>query len=219
MFTEILLARGSGRGWWRFLNPFDVVSVRDVADVYPALQQLEARVEAEQCYAVGFVGYEAAPGFDVALTTRPAGRLPLLWFGLFHAPEQLDQLAPGDSAFSLPDWRNPQPVADYEAAVQGIRDEIAAGNVYQINYTLQLLADRAPGRDWFANVAADAPYGAYLESDGFAIACASPELFFELDGGHLKSRPMKGTCEWPHTTIEAPCFLARRAASARSFGP
>ena len=34
-----------------------------------------------------------------------------------------------------------------------------------------------------------------------------------------RSRPMKGTCEWPHTTSLAPARRARRAASARSFGP
>ena len=36
-------------------------------------------------------------------------------------------------------------------------------------------------------------YGAYLNTGRYAICSASPELFFELDGDRLRSRPMKGT--------------------------
>ena len=41
--------------------------------------------------------------------------------------------------------------------------------------------------------AQNADYGAYVDIDNFAICSASPELFFDLDGNNLTSRPMKGT--------------------------
>ena len=53
---------------------------------------------------------------------------------------------------------------------------------------------------------------AYIDTGRFVICSASPELFFELEGETLTSRPMKGTTKRGRTTIED------RVEYALSFG-
>jgi para-aminobenzoate synthetase component 1 len=43
------------------------------------------------------------------------------------------------------------------------------------------------------NVISPAPFSAYLDCGGFQIVSASPELFLHLSGGHIQTRPIKGT--------------------------
>lgn len=94
----------------------------------------------------------------------------------------------------------------YGAAVEEIRDEIAAGNVYQANLTQRIdLPCREPVnpvRDadvgWRLYRAlrqlSPAPFAAYLELPEVTIASSSPERFLSLDrSGRVESRPIKGT--------------------------
>lgn len=94
----------------------------------------------------------------------------------------------------------------YAAAVEEIREEIAAGNVYQANLTQRIdLPCRepvSPIRDadigWRLYRAlrqlSPAPFAAYLELPEVTIASSSPERFLSLDrSGRVESRPIKGT--------------------------
>jgi para-aminobenzoate synthetase/4-amino-4-deoxychorismate lyase len=85
---------------------------------------------------------------------------------------------------------------EYDRAVARIKELIAAGDTYQVNYSFPLTSSfngDAPG--WFENlcVAQNAPYSAYLDLGRYKILCLSPELFFERRGNQVITRPMKGT--------------------------
>ena len=158
------------------------------------LGEIEARVEAEQLTAVGFITYEAACGFDASLPTHsPAqSQLPLISFALFRSPQVAQPPVPRESgAHQL--WRFTESAADYRQAIGRIRELIKAGDVYQINHTTRLQGVLNNPQQLFADVAAGAPFGAYLEGDSHTIVSASPECFFALDGNTLYSQPMKGT--------------------------
>jgi para-aminobenzoate synthetase/4-amino-4-deoxychorismate lyase len=94
---------------------------------------------------------------------------------------------------------------DYDEAVTRIKDYIASGETYQVNYSIRL---RAPfsGDPWMLFLelvqAQQAEYGAYVDAGRFSICSASPELFFCLDGNRLTSRPMKGTAARGLTALE-----------------
>lgn len=180
--------------------PRAVVTTDRVADVLPCLRDVEARVRRKGLYAAGFVSYEAAPGCDPALHVRPpnGGSTPLLWFGLFDAPHRVRELPAssgsgqaGDLRWA-PDWSR----AEYGAAAGRVRAHLEQGNSYQVNLTFRLHAPWT-GDPWglFCRMASAQPaaYGAYLDVGRFAIASASPELFFERDGRVVTCRPMKGT--------------------------
>ncbi len=88
--------------------------------------------------------------------------------------------------------------AQYQQAVQRVKDYIAAGDVFQVNLAQRFTATgHGSPRDLFHRLAATSPawYGAYLElCDGRALASTSPELFLQVDAqGQVITRPIKGT--------------------------
>jgi para-aminobenzoate synthetase component I len=97
-------------------------------------------------------------------------------------------------------WESSLDRAGYVAAVQAVRDCIAAGDVYQVN-VCRLVATSLPDVPDLRALGAvlargnPAPYAATvnLPSVGLHVACASPELFLRRDGDVVVSGPIKGT--------------------------
>lgn len=190
-----------------FVDPLDVIVARHVDEVMPAMRRVDAALAAG-CYAAGFVAYEAASGFDAALTTRPASRMPFLWFGIFGAPRPAGPLAahaggcrdaearPGGLDADLP-WTPDVTPAEYADAVAAVKEAIARGDSYQANYTFRLRApvDATTLATRYYRLAHDhrAPYAAYLDLGPCRVLSFSPELFFRRAGDRLVTRPMKGT--------------------------
>ncbi|MBK8791736.1 MAG: anthranilate synthase component I family protein [Holophaga sp.] len=86
--------------------------------------------------------------------------------------------------------------ASYQGKVQRIREGIAQGDVYQVNLTRQEqwgytgdLADFAQR----LQVVNPAPHSALVAEPGWAIVSSSPESFFRIDQGRIRTRPIKGT--------------------------
>ncbi|HSV55302.1 MAG TPA: aminodeoxychorismate synthase component I, partial [Burkholderiaceae bacterium] len=80
--------------------------------------------------------------------------------------------------------------------VANIREAIAQGDVLQVNLTRR--EDCAFEGDAWALYedlvsAHPAPFAAFLEGPGFAIASCSPERFLHKRGSQLEARPIKGT--------------------------
>jgi para-aminobenzoate synthetase/4-amino-4-deoxychorismate lyase len=85
----------------------------------------------------------------------------------------------------------------FTAAIGRIRDYIAAGDTYQVNYTFRLRFDAyGPVTALYRRLRArqPVPYGALVQlPDGGAVLSLSPELFVRHESGKLLTRPMKGT--------------------------
>ncbi|MEI2698414.1 MAG: chorismate-binding protein [Microthrixaceae bacterium] len=102
-------------------------------------------------------------------------------------------------------WTSSLDQDGFRAGVRAIRDQIAAGDVYQVNLTRRLsaplpLAPEHRSNDIAALGAAlaignPAPFSAVvrLPSLGLAVASASPELFLSRRGSTVRSSPIKGT--------------------------
>jgi para-aminobenzoate synthetase / 4-amino-4-deoxychorismate lyase len=183
--------------WLRFGPPRSILVARRLDEVLPALAALQDAVDREGLHAAGFVSYEASPAFDAALSTRPPGAVPLLWFGLFDTVDMVDDLPPPPHPPTLPpDWSPSLSPQDYRAKVARIRDWIRDGDTYQVNFTYRLRS-RLDGDPWdfFLRAMAghEMPYAAFIDTGEWAVCSASPELFFRLDGDRIESRPMKGT--------------------------
>ncbi len=184
-----------GSRWLQFGKPHKVVVAEDINQVRPALARIEKLVNDRGLFAAGFISYEASPAFDQALQVRAPGSIPLLWFGLFDPPTEIP--APkGNLHYSIGDWKPSIVWDEYRQAISLIKEHIAAGDSYQVNYTFRLRAYFAGdplGLFLDLNRAQESDIAAYLDIGRFAICSASPELFFELDGYKLTARPMKGT--------------------------
>ncbi|HEY5998474.1 MAG TPA: chorismate-binding protein [bacterium] len=183
--------------WRRYREPLGVLVATRLVDVLPLVAEVRRQIDRGRV-AVGWIGYEASPAFDDALTVRPAGEVPLAWFALFAGGE--DARAPeagGAVAPFTPTWSGGPTPEIYRDAVAAIHGRIAAGETYQVNYTYRL---RAPwdGADMAARFAALARaqrsrYGAFIDTGRYAVLSASPELCFRLEGDLVTCRPMKGT--------------------------
>jgi len=88
----------------------------------------------------------------------------------------------------------------YLDRVRRILGLIAAGEVYQVNFTLRFRGARPAGLDPFGlyrrlRALNPAPFAACLRLEGdLAVLSASPERFLSLDrNGRIEARPIKGT--------------------------
>ncbi len=85
---------------------------------------------------------------------------------------------------------------EYEHAVRRALDYIAAGDIYQVNLSQRWTLENLPDAlHVHAAIRANNPaaYAALLRFDDWAVVSASPELFLSLRGGHVLTRPIKGT--------------------------
>ncbi len=125
------------------------------------------------------------PGDDTAVDAWLLGRLAAA--GLADAPA------------GLAGWRAGIRRHDYDAALQRILDDLAAGDAYQVNYTFALHA-RVFGHPLALyralRRAQPTPFRVLARLRSRWVLSLSPECFFDLDGrGGVETRPMKGT--WP----------------------
>lgn len=205
--------RAGGRAF--FTNPVEIITAHSHEEVRPALRRVE-RAAADGLYAVGFVAYEAAPAFDRALLVKQHSvDLPLLWFGIFDNTSAR-QTAGGE--FRVSAWTPSISRAEYEERVETVREAIARGDTYQVNYTLRLCA-RFEGDDFAfyerLRTAQRTRFGAYVNTGRFRVLSASPELFFRRRGRRVETRPMKGTAARGRWKEEDDVAAARLVASEK----
>jgi para-aminobenzoate synthetase / 4-amino-4-deoxychorismate lyase len=196
--NQALIHNPSQKCWLFFQNPSEILVAKTLAEVVPALEQVERALAKRHCYAAGFIAYEAAPAFDQVLRAKPTGDFPLLWFGLYDRPQIIPSPGKWTEKFNpaLPDWSPTTTRSAYDVAIERIKEFIARGDTYQVNYTYRLrtpFQDDAPAFFFELFKAQKAPYAAYIDTGRFVLCSASPELFFSLEGDLITSRPMKGT--------------------------
>ncbi|BCA78733.1 chorismate-binding protein [Desulfuromonas sp. AOP6] len=201
---EALLYDPDSGCWLYFARPRHLLEVREAGAIRQTLRQLEEEVEGSGLWAAGFLSYEAAAAFDEACTVLADDDFPLLWFGLYDEPQVVELPAP-PAALPRPPWKAACDEAAFAGAVATIRERIAAGETYQVNFTFPLHSDfrQDPWLFFLDLVQGQKASGAaYLDTGRYAMASASPELFFQRRGRQLWSRPMKGTAPRGRTLEE-----------------
>lgn len=217
-----------GPGWMRarrpavlLRDPVEILRCDRVPDVMPALEEAAARARSGMIVA-GFVTYEAAPAFDSAHVTH-ASDGPLVWFGVYDPGSVVisRKLAPPSepSGVALRNTRFRLTRDEYAKAFGCIQQAIYEGDVYQINYTSPLTFEfvGSPLSLWhhlFHRQPVE--FGAYIDTGDRQILSCSPELFFELSGRSVLTRPMKGTIRRGHTEVEDDVLATRLATDAKA---
>jgi para-aminobenzoate synthetase/4-amino-4-deoxychorismate lyase len=155
-------------------------------------------------YAVPLLSYELGAQLQGIPAHRPEGALAQVL--LFEKCEKLGAAQVQAWLATRATSAQPAGVAGVQAnideaafaqAIARIRDYIAAGDTYQVNYTWRLRFDAfGPLVALYCRLRArqPVPYGALIAlPDGGAVLSFSPELFVRHEGGALLARPMKGT--------------------------
>ena len=104
-----------------------------------------------------------------------------------------------------------------EAIRRGI-EYVHAGDCFQVNLAQRLLHRATlPPLELYRRLRErnPAPFAGYLDVGDFVIASASPERFARVSGGHIETRPIKGTRPRGATPAEDAASAAALLASAK----
>jgi para-aminobenzoate synthetase/4-amino-4-deoxychorismate lyase len=203
--------QGSYGASYGFAGLEEVIVAHDLDSVLPALGRVEQAV-AQGFHAAGFICYEAASGLNPNLSTQYPGPFPLLWFGVFRErilrnPHDVTGEETNDG-WRTSDWRISCGRHRYNAAIDRIREQIANGDTYQVNFTArQRFRFDGSARAYYRDLcrSQSASFCAFLDIGRYQVVSASPELCFSLCAGLLTARPMKGTARrgrWPEEDLE-----------------
>ncbi|MCX8655449.1 aminodeoxychorismate synthase component I [Gilliamella sp. B2840] len=182
-----------------FSDPITILRSNDYTTVKQQLDAIEKFTQ-QGFYAVGYLAYESAMGFNQANRTKKISNssdaLPVLLFGIYRDYSIVESSTKNDYQPSLFDLKCDTSIEEYNQKIDYIREQIELGNTYQTNYTIQFSApfnDNAFNYYKFLQKNNQAHYCAYLEFEHYQILSISPELFFKLDNQTITTRPMKGT--------------------------
>ncbi|MCP8882933.1 aminodeoxychorismate synthase component I [Devosia sp. XJ19-1] len=194
-----------------FTQPREVLVAHDATTARHALARL-AVAHAQGLWVAGYFAYELGFLFEDRLAPLLAQRsaTPLLWLGLYEAPQplscaevaaMLDAAGEGRAVGIAPKLDR----AAYGEAFAQVKDFIAAGDTYQVNLTMKagfrLEGDPLGLYRTLAHSQRTA-YGAYIEASDHVVLSRSPELFVSGTGDVLRARPMKGTQKRGRTLAE-----------------
>ena len=189
-----------------YQNPREIFVARRPEEVEAVLAAAEAARRAGGELA-GYIAYEAGLALEERLAglakAKTGGAGPLVWLGLFDAPEQI-------AAASMPAWlsshaQGPGSVGPlepqlspggYRQAFEQLQEAIRAGDIYQANLTFPLAGNFTGdplGLYAALRPAAQAGYGGVIFDGSHWLLSLSPELFVSLKGHEAKAKPMKGT--------------------------
>ncbi|NIZ15582.1 aminodeoxychorismate synthase component I [Phaeobacter sp. HF9A] len=195
---RIRFDNGPDDGAAQFDAPLRMIRADEAAEVPAALAALD-QARAEGYWLAGYASYELGYALEPKLGARMPGRrrLPLMQFGVYHAPAaaEVPNWA-GDAGFGeiAPRWD----AARYAEAFDQVKALIGAGDIYQANLTFPIDATSwGRAEALYAALAERQPvgHGVLIEQEGLpAILSRSPELFFRTTAdGVIETRPMKGT--------------------------
>ena len=186
---------GSSNGWSAsFSKPSSILTARNLDEVIPLLQCAEKAALAGN-YVALLLCYEAAPVFDPAFLTHSPSSLPLAWAAVFPSISEAG-LPFHVGSYSAGEWSTQISRGTYDTAIDRIRELIAAGHTYQVNFSIPLNSVfSGDSLTWYQDLclAQGAQFSAFLDIGDYQILSISPELFFERNGSVVRARPMKGT--------------------------
>lgn len=115
----------------------------------------------------------------------------------FELLEVIERMKPGSPSPINTQLTARTPRDIYLQNIEKIREQIAAGDFYEMNYCNEFFATGSALNpiDTFLklNDKAQAPFSCFFKLDDKFLLCASPERFLKKEGSKLISQPIKGT--------------------------
>ncbi len=167
----------------QFTNPIKIITAFNFDELKTAFAKIEELKN--QYYIVGYLRYNAFLG--------QSSNFPLLYFEVFNSYN----IYKTKNTKKL--LLNPTPCVnfcEYSNAIKKIKEEIAKGNTYEVNYTYDFdVPFDGDELDLFNFLLSKqkTPYNFYMKNQYDTVLSFSPELFFEMQNNHILTKPMKGT--------------------------
>lgn len=171
-----------------FKKPLRILKAFNNEKFLTAFREIEEL--SKKYYLAGYIRYEAK---EVFLGKKIASDYPLLYFEVF---EDFKEFSPHVADLCRLKSSSAITFEQYKSDLEKIKEEIANGNTYEVNYTYDRHVDCEADEFELFNFLLKkqaTPYNAFIKNDIETIFSFSPELFFELKNGHILTKPMKGT--------------------------
>jgi para-aminobenzoate synthetase/4-amino-4-deoxychorismate lyase len=203
-----------------FTDPVAVITINAIDEVPYLFSKIEEYLK-QNYYLAGYLCYECGYHFEKILSNLAVTlAYPIAWFGVYERPivfNHLDDIVenytvtgnPVKEVFSKEfktehlEFNIPHP--EYIQKIGRIKDYIAQGDVYQINFTGKYtfkFSGSSLGLYECLKRKQNVSYGAFINTDGLLVCSLSPELFFRLEGDRITTKPMKGTARRGKTPEE-----------------
>jgi para-aminobenzoate synthetase/4-amino-4-deoxychorismate lyase len=199
VYLETCLPDAVNQSSYLFQNPREICiadTIKDITDLFGKIEQ--ALQEGYWC--AGYFSYEAGEAFEKIGSSKKSDT-PLAWFGIYDEP---CVFSPGHSlkkksgSFKIDKLKLAVSLSDYSKKLSKIKEYIAAGDVYQINFTSSYQFDFSGSPEaLFKDLCAaqKVNYAAFIQTEQETILSISPELFFRREGEDIITQPMKGTAQ------------------------
>ena len=186
--------------------PLSLIEAHNQDEVSSALASIETALASGK-YVAGYASYELGLQIGKPLDGH-SGRAehPILQFGVFDHYDPNTRPF-GQSYAPLPELKPQWSEEQYLERFERVKTYIEAGDIYQINLTFPYSGTSDERPDFaalYGHLRGRQPvrYGGIIKLCDRHILSLSPELFFEIEGRTVRTRPMKGTAPRGATPIE-----------------
>lgn len=194
-----------------FINPVDAIKIHSIKEVPYLFLKIEEYLK-QNYYLAGYLCYEFGYHFEEVFSNLNVHlNYPVAWFGVYEKPIVFNHLTgkaenclfAGDfekgvlfDKFTLENFGLSIPELEYVQKIEKIKDYIAKGDVYQINFTGKYkfkFSGSAIALYDSLKKKQNVSYSAFIGTEDLIILSLSPELFLRLEKDMITTKPMKGT--------------------------
>lgn len=172
-----------------FTNPSEELVAFTKDEFFECLDKIN---ELKKKYFIaGYIRYEA---YKFLENTNQKFEKPALYFGVYKQPTNIKLNKNSYKPYITTEKQITK--STYQNKINTIKDEIAKGNTYQVNYTYEnKVKAYCSDKNLYLSLRnkQQTSYGAFIKNDFDTIMSFSPELFFEIKNKKISTRPMKGT--------------------------
>ncbi len=218
-----------------FTKPLKIISTKSYIEIPDIFNKIN--VLCNKYWLAGYVAYEAAYALEEKLSNTI--RLPaesnsnLIWFGVFNEPYRFNHITgkwtPKTPLNVIKQSRVTQKTnthdskkinlsfgidyKTYSKNITKIREWIAKGDTYQVNFTFDAMVDSDLSDEnlyLFLREKQMTPYCAHINTNEEVVLSFTPELFFRKSGSKISVKPMKGTTprgRWLKEDVKLKKFL------------
>lgn len=195
-------------GAWLLQKPREPIEARSPEEIPQACRQAEGYARTQHTvllldYELGYWLEPASCASDTQLHRPPFTAIAFTeatWLSQARLDAALDELVsalqPDQRAAGIMNVVRGLEIDAYKESIRSVLDNIAAGNVYQVNFTwpLDFKYYGSPLALYYALRKRQAVrHGAFIQLADRQVLSLSPELFVDCRDGHVIARPMKGT--------------------------
>lgn len=206
--------RSEKQGAKLFQAPIHMIVAVKSSEIDTAFEEIRKYLT-DGYYVAGWISYETGLFLEGKLAElgQASYAVPFLSFGVYEHCQKLTfedseehwATMSGKRDYAVENLRLNISRKEYEGTVAEIHEYLAAGDIYQVNFTLKSMFDFSGlPESYFAAMrkAQKVEYAAFIKSDDLSVLSLSPELFFKKEGRNITVRPMKGTCARGRTVVE-----------------